>query len=45
MSANQLLDKLVKMRQAQCEHLFQDRIVVVSENKVFCGNCGKEEEG
>ena len=39
---NNLLDKLVKKRQDNCDHAYQDR--VVTGNGAFCGKCGKEEK-
>jgi len=41
MEINNALDKLVKQKQANCDHNFQDRIVI--GNEAFCGKCGLKE--
>ena len=42
MQINNAMDTLVKKRQDNCDHNYQDR--VVNNNKIFCGKCGLEEK-
>jgi len=35
-------DKIIKKRQEQCEHNYQDR--VITPDKIFCGKCSLEEK-
>ncbi len=42
MGINSVLDELVKQRQTNCDHDYQDR--VVTPDKTFCGKCGLEEK-
>ena len=42
MGITDAFDVLVKNRQQNCFHPYQDR--VATPTKIFCGKCGKEEE-
>ena len=42
MEINNAMDALVKKRQGNCEHNFQDR--VTTPQGTFCGKCQKEEK-
>lgn len=38
---NQALDQMLKQKQANCDHVFQSRIV--TPQGTFCGDCNLEE--
>ena len=42
MEINNTLNELVRQRQTNCDHNYQDRVVTI--HKTFCGKCGKVEK-
>ena len=40
-----LLAKITEKRQAECEHMYQDRITTAAPGGIFCGTCGLQMGG